>query len=309
MNKFRFTVNVLAITIFTLAFASLAQAQATRTWVSGVGDDVNPCSRTAPCKTWAGAISKTAAGGEIDALDPGGFGAVTITKSITLDGQGTLASTLSSGVQGIVINAGASDIVILRNIQITGAGTTLGTNGINFIAGKALIIENCTISFYSQQGVFFQPAAADSHLIMKNVTITNIGQNGVLLKGPNSRVFGSLKEVRTQRCGSNGILADSNSRVTAVACEFSGNGQNGFAATPTTGGSECFLENCTATDNVASGFRADANANVSISNCGSYQNDGANWTFAGGGTITSFGNNQSRNNSSDNAPNATKARQ
>src|SRR5437016_7127525 len=73
---------------------SAAHAQATRTWVSGVGDDANPCSRTAPCKTFAGAISKTAAGGEIDALDPGGYGAVTITKSITLEGAGTFASVL-----------------------------------------------------------------------------------------------------------------------------------------------------------------------------------------------------------------------
>src|SRR5437660_10529442 len=86
MNKFRFTFNALAIAIFMFAFASLAQAQATRTWVSGVGDDVNPCSRTAPCKTFAGAISKTAANGEIDCLDPGGIGSVTITKSHTIDG-------------------------------------------------------------------------------------------------------------------------------------------------------------------------------------------------------------------------------
>src|SRR5881409_1772379 len=100
MSKFRFTLKTLAIATFIFAFASLAQAQASRTWVSGVGDDANPCSRTAPCKTWAGAISKTLAGGEIDALDPGGFGAVTITKSITLDGGGgQVASVLAAGTE------------------------------------------------------------------------------------------------------------------------------------------------------------------------------------------------------------------
>src|SRR2546429_9037947 len=93
-----------------------AFGQATRTWVSVVGDDVNPCSRTAPCKTFAGAISRTAAGGEIDALDPGGFGAVTITKAITIDGAGTNASILASGFTGVIINAGAADVVILRNL-------------------------------------------------------------------------------------------------------------------------------------------------------------------------------------------------
>src|SRR3989475_11640213 len=106
MNKFRFTIKILAIAIFTFAFASITQAQATRTWVSGVGDDVNPCSRTAPCKTWAGAISKTFIGGEIDALDPSGFGPLTITKSITLDGGSALASVLASGVQGSLRNTG-----------------------------------------------------------------------------------------------------------------------------------------------------------------------------------------------------------
>src|SRR5438105_13096834 len=120
MNKFRFTIQMLAIAIFTLAFASMAQAQATRTWVSGVGDDVNPCSRTAPCKTFAGAISKTANNGIINALDPGGFGAVTITKSITLDGTPFMAGVLHSGVQGIVINV-AGGTVILRGLDIGGA--------------------------------------------------------------------------------------------------------------------------------------------------------------------------------------------
>src|SRR5216683_7049715 len=95
-----------------LLVASPASAQATRTWVSGVGDDANPCSRTAPCKTFAGAISKTAAAGEIDVLDPGGFGALTITKSITIDGGGgQVASVLVAGTNGIVIQAGANDTV------------------------------------------------------------------------------------------------------------------------------------------------------------------------------------------------------
>src|SRR3954463_4173666 len=104
MNKIRFTLKALACLTFTLVCASAAHAQATRTWVSGVGDDVNPCSRTAPCKTFAGAISKTAAGGEIDALDDGGFGTLTITKSLTIDGGGHIASVLGSGTNGIVVN-------------------------------------------------------------------------------------------------------------------------------------------------------------------------------------------------------------
>ena len=104
MNKFRLAINVLAVVIFTLAFASSAQAQATRTWVSGVGDDANPCSRTAPCKTFAGAISKTATGGEINCLDPGGFGGVTITKAISIICEVGTAGVLVSGTNAIIVN-------------------------------------------------------------------------------------------------------------------------------------------------------------------------------------------------------------
>src|SRR5205809_7233943 len=124
-NKFRFTIDALAIAIFTFAFAAMAQAQATRTWDSGVGDDANPCSRTAPCKTFAGAISKTAPSGEIDALDPGGVGAVTITKSITLDCSGTFGSILAAGTNGITVNAGVNDRIVLRGLSINGAATGL----------------------------------------------------------------------------------------------------------------------------------------------------------------------------------------
>src|SRR2546422_11770827 len=121
-----FSALVLLIGALCLGMASVAQAQATRTWVSGVGDDVNPCSRTAPCKTFAGAISKTAAGGEIDALDPAGYGAVTITKAITIDGGGgQVASVLASGgINGINVQAGASDVVTLRYLRINGLDGT-----------------------------------------------------------------------------------------------------------------------------------------------------------------------------------------
>src|SRR5437588_5850203 len=112
-------IGIIAGFLIPLATAP-ASAQASRTWVSGVGDDANPCSRTAPCKTFAGAISKTAAAGEIDCLDPGGFGAVTITKAITLNCSATLGSVLVSGTNGIVIQAGAGDTVVLRNIQVMG---------------------------------------------------------------------------------------------------------------------------------------------------------------------------------------------
>src|SRR5437764_11890925 len=144
--------NVLTVLGVLVLGTTIMSAQATRTWVLGVGDDANPCSRTAPCKTFAGAISKTAAGGEIDALDPGGFGARTITKSITLDGGGgQVASVLVSGTNGIVVSAGANDVIILRNLRINGIGS--GINGIRFLAGKALSVENCDIFGFTNNGI------------------------------------------------------------------------------------------------------------------------------------------------------------
>src|SRR5215208_2913388 len=161
-----------------------ANAQATRTWVSGVGDDANPCSRTAPCKTFAGAISKTAAGGEISTLDPGGFGAVTITKNLTIEGtkgQG-YGSILASGTTGVNVNDSATAapntiVVTLRNLSINGAGTTLGTNGINFTSGRRLNVEDCQIQNFSTTGIRVAQTVATNNtgtfISVTNTTIYN----------------------------------------------------------------------------------------------------------------------------------------
>src|SRR6202050_4931475 len=149
--KRSFFLAIFAFAMAVCAMTATAQAQATRTWISGVGDDVNPCSRTAPCKTWAGAISKTATGGEIDALDPGGFGTVTITKSITLDGGGgQVASILAApGVGGVNVSA-AGGVVILRNLRINGAG---GTTGVLISAAAAVVVEKCDIFGFAQAAI------------------------------------------------------------------------------------------------------------------------------------------------------------
>jgi hypothetical protein len=157
----------LLMTVFSIG----AQAQATRTWVSGVGDDANPCSRTAPCKTFAGAISKTAAGGEIDALDDGGFGAVTITKSITLNGGGHLAGVLATtGTNGIIINAADTDVVVIRGISFNGAGS--GLNAVRYLAGKYVVIEDSTIDGFAN-GINMITTVVNGRMDIRNVQMTN----------------------------------------------------------------------------------------------------------------------------------------
>jgi hypothetical protein len=163
MNRISIALKSLALSAFMLCLASAANAQATRTWVSGVGDDVNPCSRTAPCKTFAGAISKTAANGEIDTLDPAGFGGLTITKSITVDGEtsgkgGILAS--GAGVNGFVVNDSAAAPntiqVVLRHLSFDGAGSA--SDAIRFVSGRRLTIEDCVAFGFVGDGFEIAPS-------------------------------------------------------------------------------------------------------------------------------------------------------
>ncbi len=166
-----------SISAIILVAPVTAHAQATRTWVSGVGDDANPCSRTAPCKTFAGAISKTAAGGEINTLDPGGFGGVTITKSITIRSDSIEAGVLVAGTNAIVVNAGATDTVILEGLDIEGLGT--GLDGVKVLAGQFVYVNRCAIRRFANNGVNMTSSTANARLFIKDSQIlrNNVGVN------------------------------------------------------------------------------------------------------------------------------------
>lgn len=185
MDRKTLTSAILGGLLVALLPAAAAQAQATRTWVSGVGDDANPCSRTAPCKTFAGAISKTAPGGEINVLDPGGFGAVTITKSITISSTSSEAGVLVSGTNGIVVQAGPADTVVLEGLDFEGLGT--GLNGVNFTSGALLVIQRCKIHKFATNGVFAQSSTAGARtvinqsLILSNGTQSSANSGGVTI--------------------------------------------------------------------------------------------------------------------------------
>lgn len=240
------------------AFSIQLSAQATRTWVSGVGDDANPCSRTAPCKTWAGAISKTSAGGEIDALDPGGFGALTITKAITIDGGGgVVASALVTNTNGFVISAGATDFIVLRNLGFNGADTTAGTDtrGIKFLSGASLVVENCDISGFGKRGISIESSTQGAQVTIINSTVHNNLNNGVVVNPPgvtNTVTFDHVRLVNNASYGigvlaggvvhlhnsvvsentSGGLLSD-NSIVDVTATSIT---NNGFGITSQDGG-------------------------------------------------------------------------
>lgn len=308
-----------SLAVFLLGSAS-SFGQATRTWVSGVGDDVNPCSRTAPCKTFAGAISKTAAGGEISTLDPGGFGAVTITKSMTIDGIGGGASSiLASGTNGVVINAAATDVVTIRNVQINGGTSAVpGLSGIRVFNAKAVHIENCEIYNFSNNGVLVDltgagPLPPTVEIFIKNCTFRNIntaaagGNGAVLVKPPvGVNVALSMENTSMDQCAY-GLRVEDRGTATLKSC-FSGNNTNhGYLAVGSAAAAVINLENCVAANNnnnaTSSGVQSfGAFSTVRLSNSTVFGNRTGIIT-QGGATFISFGNNRV----SGNGTNATAA--
>jgi hypothetical protein len=223
INSLILSLTVVGAMAMPLLYAAPAQAQATRTWVSGVGDDANPCSRTAPCKTFAGAISKTAPGGEIDALDPGGFGALTITKSITIDGGGgQVASILVAGTNGFVISAGATDVVIIKNMRfqglLGGGNANAGLSAIRFINGLKLVVENCEIYGFANNGIDIANPTASNVTAINNTQVMNVNNAGVLVESTtksqvqidNARFYGTKFGVAITT-GNNVVLSNSTS--------------------------------------------------------------------------------------------------
>ncbi len=218
-----------------------ASAQATRTWVSGVGDDVNPCSRTAPCKTFAGAISKTAAGGEINCLDPAGFGGVTTIKAMTFNCGYTLGSVLVAGGPGITINAGVNDRVSIRGIQLQGLNQTVtpGTIGIRILGAKSVSIEDSVISNFNLQGIQDSRTAGTTELFIRNTVISHNNSSGI------------------------GLGATNTSR-TSIENVSSINNLFGVAATT---GNSVMIKRSVFAGNTGSGIEADVGAQISADDC------------------------------------------
>jgi hypothetical protein len=270
--------------------AAPAHAQATRTWVSGVGDDANPCSRTAPCKTFAGAISKTATNGEINVLDPGGFGGVTITKSITISSENFEAGVLVSGTNAIIINATATSNVVLRGLDIEGLGT--GLVGVKVLGALgSLHIEKCTINnFRGTNGGGVEigtSAVGTTKVFIQDTIIRNNGQGtgaGIFINPTGSAVVKtSLSNVQLL----NNLIGlkeqGATSTVYAVDTEATGNTNAGFSAL--TAGCSLQIEKSTVSTN-GTGVNCAASTNVRIGNTAF-----ANNTASLAGTCTSFKNN------------------
>jgi len=293
MRLKRIALTVLTVFALGVAFAAVSDAQATRTWVSGVGDDANPCSRTAPCKTFAGAISKTAPAGEINCLDPGGFGAVTITKAITIDCSHTLAGVLVSGTNAVIVNAAAADRIVLRGLDINGLGT--GIDGIRFINGGTLHVENSVI-YGMQNGINI---GGGNEIYIKNTSIRNNTNIGVYIAG--SGLINAVIERTTVENQTNGLLAGANARVTTRGTVYSGNSNSGIVAQ---GGGEVNVDSCVVTNNGSVGLYAGPDGTLRAAN--SFISGNGTGVFAyGSGIAATFSDNKLQGNSWDGAFNLT----
>lgn len=283
----------LALVLVLLSANQFAGAQATRTWVSGVGDDVNPASRTAPCKTFGATYAKTAAGGEIDVIDAGGYGALAISKSLTIDGQGSMASIMSGATNGIAVTAGTTDTVTIRNIAINGGGA--GLSGIRLTSGGTLILENVTIFGFTRYGVDVAPSA-DCRVIMHNVTISNCLLAGIFASSTAGNAYVDLETVKVCGCpigmnGANGV------RVTMKGCNLSMN-TNGLIIASTGTSSRALLENCIIT-NTTNGITVGPGTSLCrMSNC-TISNNLVGLVANSGSTLSSAGNNLITGNGTD----------
>jgi hypothetical protein len=318
MRNISLALSLLGAILIHVLPGTPAQAQATRTWVSGVGDDANPCSRTAPCKTFAGAISKTAVGGEINVLDPGGFGAVTITKAISIINEGEIAGVLVSGTNGIVVQAGASDVVTLRGLNIDGLNT--GLAGIRFTSGGALHVENCRI-YQFEVGINFEPSGA-SQLSVSNTIVrdnTTVTAEGIRIRPTGTGTADVILEHVQAINNSSGIVATAGGSggagtVVNIAVHdsvASGNSNVGIFARSQVGGPNVImtLDHVAATSN-GTGVQADGSdmgaGGIAFSNT-QVSGNGQGLLSTLGGVLASFGNNYVIGNGTDGAPTTTVA--
>lgn len=295
---------VAAIMLFAL-FSTQAYAQATRTWVSGVGDDVNPCSRTAPCKTFAGAISKTAAHGTINTVDSGGFGAVTITKSITIDGEATEAGILAAGSNGIIINAGANDNVIIRNVAIEGANT--GLNGIRILSAGNVLVDNVQITRFTGKGIDVSSSVA-TNITVQDTNIMLAAGGGISLT-PNAMGTGvttaTLNRVTLTR-NSTGLTGALRTRAFIRDSMANDNTANAFTLNGGAGVNTVAMtfDNTTIVGNGGVGIASlNANALATLSRTTIVGNATAGLQVFLGGQIQTFGDTHNTGNGANGAPN------
>jgi hypothetical protein len=283
-----------------------AQAQNIRSFVSAqTGDDGNNCSRPSPCRTFASAYTKTAVSGEINTLDPGGYGPLTIDHSISIvSGLGEAGVLVPSGGTGITISAGVNDIINLRGLIIEGAG--LGASGIVFNTGKSLTIEKCVVRRVTNIGIVFFPNATSS-LAISDTLVANTGSNAInVMQFGSGDVTAVFSRVEAVNAGGTGILVDGSSggtvNVTVTDSVVARNGSIGIAANSNSpgGGATNVMVVRSVVANNGTGIKAIGNlaGPTSVLRIGqsTVTGNASGWQAQNGGVVQSYGTNQVNGN-------------
>src|ERR1700754_80640 len=282
------------IALFTLLAGFLApvvtsapvHAQANRTWVSGTGDDVpGVCSRAQPCKTFAAAPAQTATNGEINCLDPGGYGSLTITKSVTIDCTGTFGSILSSGSNSITINLNTTPdpaaSVVLRGLSLNGTGGVgaAGLKGVSILSAAVVTLEDMVIMNHSQQGIA-DTRTTPGKLFIKNSVIRNNAGVGIAVAATGGTNKVSIENTHSIN-NLYGVATGNGNQIKITRSVFSGNSVAGIEAD---GGAQIGVEHSTVNFN---GTGVQANGTIWLDDTEVSFNQSAT-----SGIPTSFGNNR-----------------
>ena len=304
--KKSFVIKFIVSVVFTLLVSvvcSAAPLPSNRTFVSTTGDDTNPCSKTSPCRTFAGAFAKTPVGGEIDVLDSGDFGPVTINQSVSIIASGVVAGIQVTSGDAIDITGG---VVILKGLTLDGVGQ--GASGIRVTAVSQLLIQDCAINNFTVIGLDYNSGFNSSVLVVKNTSFQNNmatghgGVGGVYLH-PQSFGVRALFEGVLIENNSTGFRADDLSFVTIRNSQIVSNNLKGISVTSTSFAATAIIENCVVSHNQGNGITSNGGiSTVTISNVTVALNGGSGIRATGSGVLLSYGNNRIFGNSTDGVP-------
>jgi hypothetical protein len=311
----RFAIAAALALAVTLPAVS-AQAQSPRTFVSAAGSDSNPCSFAAPCRHFQAAVNATSAGGEVDALDPAGYGPITISQAITIEGQGWSYIAPPAGGNGITVNAVSGNVTI-HGVSLNGVGISGSTNGVQFNSGDTLNVQDSVIRNFGNVGIQVEPSSSNpTHIFVSNTRVSDNGGDGInFTTGGTGTTTGVLSHVEMANNVGNGLtVTNASGPVSSINVTVSGsvctdNAADGIAATPTGGATmQIMVRNSTIANNSLSGLEATDHSKGILTQGGAtirvtrstITGNGAGWAIGNSGSVLSYADNNIDGNGNNN---------
>ena len=291
-----------------LLSAVSAQAQPIRAYVALTGSDANPCTFASPCKSAQHAHDVVAAGGEVRLLDPGSYGLLTITKAISILGDGHGGIAAQNNNSAITISAGANDRINLRGLVLEGFGT--GATGISFISGASLNIQDTIIRNFKFNGIAFITASA-AELHVSQTLISDLDPaNGFAIEinaQPGSPGLNAFLDHVTLKIGDVGLAVENQSTGNlnvAISDSIISKYVYGVLVSPPTGPINVVVRNCTVTNNGTGILSQGSPTHVRVTKSTITAN-GTGLSSASSGSLISYGDNNIDGNTTDGAPTST----